>query len=323
MSSGRVVHHARAVDSSYADQRLDQAAASIWPDYSRSRLAAWIRSGELRVDGRTVKPNFRIATGQRLELNAVLEPHDSNPEPEAMQLRILFEDQDLLVVDKPAGLVVHPGSGNTEGTLVNGLLHFDPELAALPRAGLVHRLDKDTSGCLVVARTPQAHHHLVQSLKRREIHRHYQALVWGRMIAGGAVDAPLGRHPVDRRRQVVRNDGRRAVTHYRVHRRLAGATLLDIELETGRTHQIRVHMQHRGFPLVGDPMYGQRGNPAGLNEMQRSAWRAFTRQALHAIRLTLAHPASGVAIDVSSPLPEDLARLIDILQPSDGSGEPT
>lgn len=317
LSPNQPVRHSWTVDPAHADQRVDQAAASVWPDYSRSRLAGWIRSGELRVDGRAVKPNFRVAIGQLLELDAVLARHDSNPEPEAMRLEILFEDPDLLIIDKPAGLVVHPGSGNTEGTLVNGLLHFDPELASLPRAGLVHRLDKDTSGCLVVARTARSHNYLVQALKRREIQRHYQALVWGRVIAGGHVDAALGRHPVDRRRQVVRDDGRRAVTHYRVNRHLSGATLLDLKLETGRTHQIRVHMQHAGFPLVGDPMYGRRGSPSGLTDEQREAWRAFPRQALHAARLVLEHPASGSEIDVASPLPDDMARLVRILQVPD------
>ncbi|MBL36856.1 MAG: 23S rRNA pseudouridine(1911/1915/1917) synthase RluD [Xanthomonadales bacterium] len=309
------MRHSWTVDPTHADQRVDQAAASVWPDYSRSRLAGWIRAGDLRVDGRIVKPNYRLVAGQVMDLDAVLERHDSNPEPQAMRLAILFEDADLLIIDKPAGLVVHPGSGNTEGTLVNGLLHFDPELAALPRAGLVHRLDKDTSGCLVVARTARAHTYLVQALKRRDIQRHYQALVWGRVTAGGHVDAPLGRHPVDRRRQVVRDDGRRAVTHYRVNRHLAGATLLDLKLETGRTHQIRVHMQHAGFPLVGDPMYGRRGSPSGLTEVQRAAWRAFPRQALHAARLVLEHPVSGTEVDVVSPLPDDMAGLIEILEP--------
>ena len=190
VSPNQPVRHSWTVDPTHADQRVDQAAASVWPDYSRSRLAGWIRAGDLRVDGRIVKPNYRLVAGQVMDLDAVLERHDSNPEPQAMRLAILFEDADLLIIDKPAGLVVHPGSGNTEGTLVNGLLHFDPELAALPRAGLVHRLDKDTSGCLVVARTARAHTYLVQALKRRDIQRHYQALVWGRVTAGGHVDAP-------------------------------------------------------------------------------------------------------------------------------------
>jgi len=319
VSSNPQVRHTWTVDSAHAEQRVDQAAASVWPDYSRSRLAAWIRCGDLRVDGRSVKPNYRLVTGQVVELDAALERHNSNPEPQAMRLEVLLEDPELLIIDKPAGLVVHPGSGNPEGTLVNGLLHFDPALASLPRAGLVHRLDKDTSGCLVVARTARSHNHLVQALKRREIRRYYRALVWGRIIAGGHVDAPLGRHPVDRRRQVVRTDGRRAVTHYRVNRHLAGSTLLDLKLETGRTHQIRVHMQHAGFPLIGDPVYGRRGSPAGLTDEQREAWRTFPRQALHARRLELEHPVSGVRIEVVSPLPADLSGLLRILQIPDDS----
>jgi 23S rRNA pseudouridine1911/1915/1917 synthase len=300
-----------------AGSRVDQVAAAAWPDFSRSRLTAWIRDGRLRVGGRVVKPNHRLRVGDRLALDATLEMHATNPRAEAMTLSILFEDEQLLIVDKPAGMVVHPGSGNRDGTLVNGLLHHDPDLAALPRAGLIHRLDKDTSGCLVVARTPAAHTALVRALKRREIERHYLALVWGRLIAGGHVDAPLGRHPVDRRRQVVRPDGRRAVTHYRVARRLAGATLLDVRLETGRTHQIRVHMQHAGFPLVGDPMYGRRGCPAGLTEAQRAAWTGFPRQALHACSLRLAHPATGAPVAAQSPTPADLAALLEALKAPD------
>jgi len=320
LNARATLRHRRTVGQEHAGWRVDQVAAAIWPDYSRSRLAAWIRSGQLKVDGREVKPNYHVVSGEVLLLEARLEPHATNPEPEAMRLRILLDDPELLVIDKPAGLVVHPGSGNAEGTLVNGLLHFEPALKTLPRAGLVHRLDKDTTGCLVVARTLRAHSMLVAALKRREIHRHYRALVWGRVIAGGHVDAPLGRHAQDRRRQVVRPDGRSAVTHYRVNRRLAGSTLLDLQLETGRTHQIRVHMQHIGFPLIGDPMYGRRGSPAGLNDAQRDAWRAFPRQALHAMRLELKHPLSGLPISVSAPMPSDMQDLTGILEPNDDAG---
>jgi len=314
LNTGTRIRQHCTVGPDQAGRRLDQVAAALWPDYSRSRLAAWIRAGQLTVDGREVKPNHHVGDGEQLVLEAHLEPHSGNPQPEPMRLEILLDDPELLIIAKPAGLVVHPGSGNLQGTLVSGLLHFDPALEALPRAGLVHRLDKDTSGCLVVARTLRAHAELVGALKRREIHRHYQALVWGRVIAGGHVDAPLGRHPVDRRRQVVRADGRRAVTRYRINRRLAGSTLLDLELETGRTHQIRVHMQHIGFPLVGDPAYGRRGSPPGLSEPQRNAWRGFPRQALHAIGLELKHPVSGRAISVSAPLPADMNELFGILE---------
>lgn len=311
----REIHAQHVVAAEDRGRRVDQVAAAAWPEFSRSRLSEWIRAGSLCVDGARVKPNFRVDEGQRLALDALLEDRPDSPAAESMALKLLYRDEHVLVVDKPAGLVVHPGSGNREGTLVNGLLHHDAGLAALPRAGLVHRLDKDTSGCLVVARTPAAHRGLVEALKRREIKRRYLAVVWGEMIAGGHVDAPLGRHPVDRRRQVVRKDGRPARTHYRVHQRLAGATLLSVTLETGRTHQIRVHMQHIGYPLIGDPVYGRRGSPAGLSMLQREAWRAFPRQALHAWQLEFEHPVTGERISSEAPVPGDLSALISMLQP--------
>jgi len=317
MSATEPIRKRAEVAPEEAELRIDRVCARRWPEFSRSRLAAWIRDGSLTVDGARVKPNLRVRAGQRIQLDALPERHSSNPEPQTLDLKLLYRDPHVLVVDKPAGLVVHPGSGNRDGTLVNGLLAMDPGLETLPRAGLVHRLDKDTSGCLVVARTAGAHAALVAALKRREIHRHYLALVWGHVIAGSTVDAPLGRHPVDRRRQVVRPDGRRAVTHYRVARRLAGATLLNVELDTGRTHQIRAHMQHAGIPLIGDPMYGRRGSPAGLTETQREAWRSFPRQALHAVRLELTHPVEGIPLRLEAALPGDLSRLIEILASND------
>ena len=321
MADSRRVRLRTEVDPELAGLRLDQAAAKIWPEYSRSKLAEWIRAGALTVDGRVGKPNARLQGGERLEVDAVLEARADSPEPQPISLDLLHEDDDLFVVDKPAGMVVHPGSGNPDGTLVNALLHRDPALETLPRAGLVHRLDKDTSGCLLVARTLTAHHRLVAALKRRDIHRHYLAVVWGEMIAGGHVDAALGRHPVDRRRQVVREDGRHAVTHYRVERRLRGATLLRVKLETGRTHQIRVHMAHAGWPLIGDPMYGRRGSPGGLTDAQRDAWRGFPRQALHACRLRFQHPVADEEIDVHSPMPADMQSLVDALADEDPDGD--
>lgn len=307
------VHESLEVEVTDAGRRLDQVLAEHWPDFSRSRLATWIRDGQILVDGGRVKPRHAVCPGEMVVLDAVLEAHPDNPRPEPIALDLLHEDGQLLIINKPPGLVVHPGSGNPDGTLVNALLHFDAALAPLPRAGLVHRLDKDTSGCLVVARTTGAHRFLVAAMKRREIMRHYQALVWGEVIAGGTVDAPLGRHPVDRRRQVVRNDGRRAVTHYRVARRLAGSTLLDVSLETGRTHQIRVHMAHLQFPIIGDPVYGRRGAAGGLDEMQREAWLAFHRQALHAAHIVVPHPAGTAPVSARAPLPQDMQRLVDIL----------
>ncbi|NBB91542.1 MAG: 23S rRNA pseudouridine(1911/1915/1917) synthase RluD [Gammaproteobacteria bacterium] len=306
------VHKQELIDPAHAGQRLDAVLAELWPEFSRSRITAWIREGKLRVGGETVKPKLRVSGGEQVELAAELEAH-SSLEPQAIELDVLIDDPAFLVVDKPPGLVVHPGSGNPDGTLVNALLHFDPALAPLPRAGLVHRLDKDTSGCLLVARTTASHRALVAAMKRREIKRSYRALVWGEIIAGGTVDEPLGRHPVDRRRQVVRQDGRRAVTHYRVGRRLRGATLLDVELETGRTHQIRVHMAHIRHPIIGDPVYGRRGAPGGLSEDQRNAWQRFPRQALHAARLGFQHPETGEPVEAAAPMPADMRELIDLL----------
>ena len=301
------------ITAAEAGRRLDQVLAERWPDYSRTRLAAWIRAGELQVDGQRVKPRHRVSTGECVVLDTELTAHPDTPAAQAIALDILHADEALLIVNKPPGLVVHPGSGNPDGTLVNALLHHDPDLEALPRAGLVHRLDKDTSGCLVVARTPASHRFLVAAMKQRRIKRHYQALVWGDLIVGGRVDEPLGRHPVDRRRQTVRPDGRRAVTHYRVAQRLAGATLLNVELETGRTHQIRVHLAHIRHPIVGDPTYGRSGAPAGLNEQQRASWRAFPRQALHAARIEVPHPDGDRSVTAKAPLPDDFAGLIERL----------
>lgn len=303
------------VSSAQAGQRLDQLLAQCWTDFSRSRLAGWIRDGAVRLNGHPVKPRHIVQLGDEVLLATELQARPDSPEPEAIALDVLYADAALIIVNKPPGLVVHPGSGHADGTLVNALLHFDPNLAALPRAGLVHRLDKDTSGCLVVARTPGAHHRLVAAMKRREISRHYLALVWGQLVAGGQVDESIGRHPVDRRRQVVRGDGRCARTHYRIRQRLSGASLLDVSLETGRTHQIRVHMAHIRHPIVGDPVYGRSGVPAGLNATQRAAWQGFRRQALHAARLGLVHPDSGHQIAVAAPLPADMAKLIALLNP--------
>lgn len=297
-----------------AGQRLDQALAAAWADYSRSMITGWIRAGAVEVDGRAVKPNFRLGGGEHVTLGAEIRAREDNPEPEAIALDIRYRDDDVFVINKPPGLVVHPGSGNPAGTLVNALLHVDPGLASLPRAGLVHRLDKDTSGCLVVARNLKAHNHLIRAMKKRLIKRHYQALVWGEVIAGGTIDAAIDRHPVDRRKQVVTPRGREAVTHYRVARRVAGGTLLDVRLETGRTHQIRVHLTHIGFPIVGDPVYGRRGSPAGLSDAQREAWRRFGRQALHAAELAFPSPGDGVEVAVSAPMPEDFRELLEVLQ---------
>ncbi len=304
------------VTEEQAGQRLDQLLASIWSDFSRNRLAQWVKSGDITLNERVVKPRQAVSLGDCVALQATLSPHSETLQAEDIELDVLYADEAAFVINKPAHLVVHPGSGNPDGTLANALLHLDPALEALPRAGLVHRLDKDTTGCLMVARTHQAHTRLVALLKDREIKRRYVALVWGRVLSGGTINEPMGRHPTDRRKQVVRRDGRPAITHYRLNQHLAGATLLDVELETGRTHQIRVHMAHVGYPIIGDPVYGRRGSPGGLTEAQRAAWQQFPRQALHASQLVCPHPIDeGKEIAASAPIPDDLQALMRALSP--------
>jgi 23S rRNA pseudouridine1911/1915/1917 synthase len=278
--------------------------------HSRARLQKWIRGGELLVDGRAQKPTFRVSGGETLVIDAARE-YREDVRPENIALDVVFADADIIVLAKPAGLVVHPAAGNPDGTLQNALLHFDPGLAALPRAGIVHRLDKDTSGVMVVARSERAHTSLVRQLQSRRMSRVYRAFALGDMVSGGTVDAPIGRHPVDRKRMAVVPSGRPAVSHYRILERFAGATCLEVSLETGRTHQIRVHMTHIGHPLVGDPVYGRstrrrRGMPDAVYQLLR----AFPRQALHAVGIELVHPGSGETAAFAAPLPPDLERLL-------------
>jgi len=296
-----------------AGQRLDQALAALLPDYSRSRLKAWIESGEVRVDGAVKRPRDKVFGGESIVLTAVL-PAETRAAPQGIPLVLVHEDRHLFVVDKPAGLVVHPGAGNPHSTLQNALLALDPKLAILPRAGIVHRLDKDTSGLLVVARTLPAHTALVRMLGEREVHREYEAICRGVMTAGGTVDAPIDRHPTDRVRMAVRDGGRESVTHYRVIKRFRAHTHVRVQLETGRTHQIRVHLAHAGFPIVGDRVYGGRlALPKGVSEAMRQALREFPRQALHAARLKFDHPVTGRPVECHSPLPADMRGLLDML----------
>ncbi len=297
-----------------AGARLDQALARLVPEFSRSRLQQWIRDGAVLLDGAPVAPRTRVAAGARIEMRQPpAEPRD-DVAAEAIALDVRYEDPDLLVVDKPAGLVVHPAAGNRDGTLQNALLHHDPKLAGVPRAGIVHRLDKDTSGLLVVARTLEAHTSLVRQLAGRSVHREYLALVVGEVIAGARIEAPIGRHPVERKRMAVVSGGRPAATEYRVAARYRGFTLLSVRLESGRTHQIRVHMKHAGWPLVGDRTYGTRARyPAGASESLRAALDGFRRQALHAARLGLRHPRTGEACRWESAPPRDLQSLLDLL----------
>ena len=295
-------------------QRLDQVLASLLTDYSRSRLKSWIESGSVLVDGARRRPRDKVFGGEAVRIDAQLE-QEVETRAQPIPLRLAYQDSQLFVIDKPAGLVVHPGAGNPDQTLQNGLLSLDPGLAGIPRAGIVHRLDKDTSGLLLVARTLPAHTALVRMLGDRQIHREYQAICRGVLTAGGTISAPLDRHPVDRLRMAVREDGREAITHYRVIRRFRGHTHIRVVLETGRTHQIRVHMAHLGYPLVGDKVYGGRlALPKGADEDLKLALRRFPRQALHAARLSLTHPITAEPLEVSSGLPQDMQDLLASLE---------
>jgi len=296
----------------FAGRRLDQALAELFADYSRSRLSAWIKSGDVLVDGAAAIPRQIVRGGEEITLRA--EPVQEVPlAPESIALDVRYEDADLLVINKPAGLTVHPGAGQPGGTLQNALLHYDAKLAEIPRAGIVHRLDKDTSGVMVVARSLRAHAALVQALQARDVHRQYRAVVYGTMIAGGRVDAPIGRHPRDRLRQAIVNEpaGKPAVTHYRVRERFRAHTLIECRLETGRTHQIRVHMTHVRHPLVGDQLYGSGLKlPKGATPELTATLREFKRQALHAQMLEFAHPVSGKPVSVAADVPHDMKKLI-------------
>jgi 23S rRNA pseudouridine1911/1915/1917 synthase len=296
-----------------AGMRLDQCLAEIFSDYSRSKLQTWVKAGRVTVDGKSLKVRDKVDGGEQIELDAEAEDV-LEYEAEDIPLDIVYEDDSLLIVNKPAGLVVHPAVGHWQGTLVNALLHHLPALKALPRAGIVHRLDKDTSGLMMVAKTLQAHNSLASQLQKRSIVREYLALVKGWMTAGGTVNEPLGRHPNDRKRHTVRDDGKHAVTHYRLEQRFKRYTLIRVKLETGRTHQIRVHMAHVQYPLVGDQVYGGRFQmPASCSEVLEDALRGFKRQALHATRLGLIHPVTDEYCEWEQGVPDDMAHLIKVL----------
>ena len=297
-AAGDATTHRLTLPADCAGLRFDAALAHALPQYSRSRLRAWIDRGQATLDGRLVPPTRKVRGGEQVIVNAEVEPHAAAYSPQAIALAVVHEDDALIVVDKPAGLVVHPGSGNWEGTLLNALLHHAPQLSGVPRAGIVHRLDKDTSGLLVVAKTLPAQTALVRQLAARTVTREYLALAAGDIARPGTIDAPIGRHPRRRTTMAVIATGRPARTHYDVAERFGIATLLRCRLETGRTHQIRVHLASIGHPLVGDPAYG------------RKPPVAFGRQALHAVRLGLIHPVTGTARVWESPLPGDFAQLL-------------
>ncbi len=296
-----------------AGQRLDRVVAELFPDYSRSRLSEWIKAGRLQIDGRLARPRDPVIGGERVVLATDLEAQVSSL-AEDIALDIVYEDRHLLVIDKPPGLVVHPGAGNPAGTLQNALLHHDPKLAEIPRAGIVHRLDKDTSGVMMIARTLPAHTRLVEMIGAREVHRRYEAVVYGVLVAGGTIDAPIGRDRNVRTKMAVVEDAREAVTHYRVRERFRAHSRVQVDLETGRTHQIRVHFAHVRHPLVGDPVYGGLKLPKGATTGLIEALRAFRRQALHAERLAFAHPISGKPLEVEAPRPPDMDALVSAMR---------
>jgi 23S rRNA pseudouridine1911/1915/1917 synthase len=306
--------HSFTVPPELAGLRLDQALARLLPEHSRSRLKEWIEAGRVTLGHRTPRPRDLLSGGERIVVNAET-PVSSTVAAQAIELDIVHADDWLLVIDKPAGLVVHPGAGNRDRTMQNALLHYDPALAGLPRAGILHRLDKDTSGLLVVARTLAAHTALTRQLQARAIEREYEAVCSGVLTAGGTIDRAIARHRTERVRMAVRDDGREAVTHYRVIERFRAHTHVRVALETGRTHQIRVHFAHIRHPLVGDATYGGRLRlPRGATPALVEALRTFPRQALHAARLALIHPQSQHAVEWRAPLPRDIKSLLKVLR---------
>jgi 23S rRNA pseudouridine1911/1915/1917 synthase len=296
------------IPTDYAGLRLDQALARLLPEYSRSRLQEWVTQGQVLLDGAPAISKQKVWGNERLEVLPQMQQSEQPYLAEDIPLDIVYEDDDLLVINKPVGLVVHPGSGNWQGTLLNALLHHLPQLANVPRAGIVHRLDKDTSGLLVVAKTLISQTNLVRQLQERSVKREYLALVYGELAYGGYVDQPIGRHPSNRVKMAVVETGKDAVTHYKVERSFSSCTLLRCTLETGRTHQIRVHMTHLKHPLVGDSVYLK--GPQKCVPQLRSLLTGFPRQALHATRLALVHPVTAEMMEWHAPLPEDMQQLL-------------
>lgn len=302
------------LDESYLGQRIDQVAALIWSDFSREKLKQWLKDGHLLVNGNTVKPKYKCEGNELLSLNVELEAQ-TNSQPENIPLDIVYEDDDILVINKPVGMVVHPGAGNITGTLVNALLFHYPKSAELSRAGLVHRIDKDTSGLLVVAKNLEAQFDLSKQLANKSVYRIYDVVVYGNIIAGGTIDEPIKRHPVDRVKMTVLPGGKDAVTHYNVKERFLHFTRVQARLETGRTHQIRVHFSYIGHGLIGDPVYMPRVRvPAGASELLNESLRGFKRQALHAAKLGLVHPRTKQDMMFEAPWPEDFSQLVDVLR---------
>ena len=297
----------------FAGQRIDTALSDMLPDYSRSKISSWVRSGMATIKGKPFKPKDK-ADGEEIVTLSIIKEPSVEWSAENIKLDVVYQDEDIIVVNKPAGLVTHPGSGNWTGTLANALLHYDSGLQNLDRAGIVHRLDKNTSGLMVVARSEVAQKYLSEQIQEHQVSREYSAIVYGHMISGGTIDEPIGRDPKDRIKQAVVDNGKIALTHYRVIDRFSHHTHVKAILETGRTHQIRVHMSHIGHPLVADPMYGGRLRfPKKADEKLKDALKGFNRQALHSRKLALKHPVSGELMSWEAPLPKDLQQLLEVL----------
>ena len=307
----------RQIDLAMAGFRLDHCLQKLFSQYSRARLQKWVKEGKVTVDGQQLRAKDKVFGGETVVLVPEVEPQ-VRWQPEAIDLDIVYEDEEIIVLNKPAGLVVHPAAGNQQGTLLNALLHHAPELNEMPRAGIVHRLDKDTTGLMVVARTLIAQKSLVEQLQARSVTREYYSLVKGALISGGTVEHPIGRHPVDRKRMAVVAEGKPATTHYRVLERFAHHTYLRVNLSTGRTHQIRVHLAYINHPLVGDPVYGGRLRiPKQASEELSSCLHGFRRQALHAGRLKLVHPQTQEEIEFSRPVPKDMEDMLETMRAHD------
>ena len=302
------------VPESLDGMRLDACLANLLPDYSRNIMKRWITDGNVYINGNSCRPRDKVHTDDDIKIDAEMQDR-TTAQAEAIDLVTVFEDEDVLVINKPPGLVAQPARGNWEGTLVNALLHHSPELSKLPRAGLIHRLDKDTSGLLVIAKTLQAHTWLVDQLQQREVKRMYWAIAQGELISGGTIEAAMGRHPKQRTKMAVVENGKPATTHYRILERFINFTLVNVQLETGRTHQIRVHFAHKGYPLLGDSVYNGRMNlPKKCPPEMIEAIRDFKRQALHAHSLGFIHPKTKVYQEWEAPLPDDMLKLLECLR---------
>ncbi len=308
------------IPTAFHGQRLDPVLASLYPDYSRSLLTKWIKEGFITLNDQLAKPRDKVTAGDKIDIDAPMENHRETDKllPQNIPLDIIYEDDYLLIINKQAGLVVHPGAGNPESTLVNALLYHDETLQQLSRAGIIHRLDKDTTGLMVIAKTLPAYTELIRQMQAREINRHYQALVQGYLISGGEIDTAFGRHHRNRLKMAVLTQGKQALTYYKIREHFEEHTLLDIQLMTGRTHQIRVHMAHINHPVIGDQLYGGRPRfPKNADESLRDVIKSFKRQALHACKLSFIHPVSKEQLTFHAPLPEDFKRLIKAIREHD------